>query len=49
MLYSKPELNQIGSADDLVLADAPHAGQDSDANGTAYPYKLITEEEFSAV
>jgi hypothetical protein len=49
MLYSKPELNQIGSAEELVLANAPHAGQDSDANGTAYPYALITEDEFSNV
>jgi hypothetical protein len=49
MEYNKPELNQIGSADDLVLGDAPHTGQDSDANGTSFPYRPIPEEEFSAV
>jgi hypothetical protein len=49
MEYSKPELNQIGFAEELVLAEQQHAGQDADANGTAYPYKSVTEDEFSAV
>jgi hypothetical protein len=50
MEYSKPEVNQIGSAEELVLADPPGGGQDSDTNGTSYPYRNAgTEDEFSAV
>lgn len=46
MVYSKPELDRIGTVADVVLADAPHSGSDQDSGGTGYPYRPIPELEF---
>lgn len=46
MVYNKPELHKLGTAESAVLADAPHQGSDRDGNGHPYDYKPVQEEFF---
>lgn len=46
MVYSKPELDKVGMAEHVVLADAPHQGSDVEGNGAAHDWRPIQDLEF---